>query len=215
MTQKNTRFSINHFTSVGLRALTEEKREHLKVSRTFDGLFTTELMCCSLERVSPDCGTTPPILEAESSSSDRSSDADSSSKVSSFDSHSESDVSDDSPQPAPRTVVRRPRLVNTGGDFPRRGRDDSRTPSPLPRHRRDSPRRRRDVSRSASPPRSCRDDDRRSDGRSGSGRNRRESPPPAGWAVSSAQRLGIEDATSFVFAFSATPRERTGPRPFS
>ena len=30
---KNTRFSINYFTSVGLGALTEEMREHLKVSR--------------------------------------------------------------------------------------------------------------------------------------------------------------------------------------
>ena len=34
-------------------------------------------------------------------------------------------------------------------------------------------------------------------------------------AVSSSQRLGFEEATSFAFAFSATPRERTGPGPFS
>ena len=29
---KNTRFSINYFTSIGLGALTEDMREHLKVS---------------------------------------------------------------------------------------------------------------------------------------------------------------------------------------
>jgi len=55
---KNTRFSINYFTSIGLGALTEEMREHLKVSRAFNGLFITELMCCSLECTPPDYGTT-------------------------------------------------------------------------------------------------------------------------------------------------------------
>ena len=55
---KKTRASINYFTSVGLGALAEEMREHLKVSRAFNGLFITELMCCSLERASPDYGTT-------------------------------------------------------------------------------------------------------------------------------------------------------------
>ena len=55
---KNTRFSIRYFTSVGLGALTEEMREHLKVSRAFNGLSLPELMCCSLERASPDYGTT-------------------------------------------------------------------------------------------------------------------------------------------------------------
>ena len=54
---KNARFSINHFTSVRLGALTEEMREHLKVSRAFNVLFITELMCCSPERAPPDYGT--------------------------------------------------------------------------------------------------------------------------------------------------------------
>jgi pre-mRNA-splicing factor CWC22 len=36
---KNTWFSINYFTSIGLGALTEEMREHLKVSRAFDNLI--------------------------------------------------------------------------------------------------------------------------------------------------------------------------------
>ena len=36
---KNTWFSINYFTSIGLGALTEDMREHLKVSRAFDSLF--------------------------------------------------------------------------------------------------------------------------------------------------------------------------------
>ena len=32
---KNTRFAINYFTSIGLGAVTEEMREHLKVSQLF------------------------------------------------------------------------------------------------------------------------------------------------------------------------------------
>ena len=35
---KNTRFSINYFTSIGLGAVTEEMREHLKVSRSLQRL---------------------------------------------------------------------------------------------------------------------------------------------------------------------------------
>lgn len=35
---KNTRFAINYFTSVGLGALTEEMREHLKVGPVFNVL---------------------------------------------------------------------------------------------------------------------------------------------------------------------------------
>jgi hypothetical protein len=38
-------------------------------------------------------------------------------------------------------------------------------------------------------------------------------PPPPGGIVG-AQRLVLEDATSFAFAFSATPGERTGPGAF-
>ncbi len=44
---KNTRFSINYFTSIGLGALTEEMREHLKVSRVFVGVLYPQLICCS------------------------------------------------------------------------------------------------------------------------------------------------------------------------
>ena len=36
---KNTRFSINYFTIIGLGALTEEMHEHMKVSRASNGLF--------------------------------------------------------------------------------------------------------------------------------------------------------------------------------
>ena len=36
---KNSRFSINYFTSIGLGALTEGMREHMKVSRAFSGMF--------------------------------------------------------------------------------------------------------------------------------------------------------------------------------
>lgn len=40
---KNTRFSINFFTSIGLGALTEDMREHLKVSRARDYNFIMRL----------------------------------------------------------------------------------------------------------------------------------------------------------------------------
>ena len=36
---KNTRFAINYFTSIGLGAVTEEMREHLKVSQMFSGVI--------------------------------------------------------------------------------------------------------------------------------------------------------------------------------
>ncbi|KAI0293382.1 armadillo-type protein [Russula brevipes] len=152
---KNSRFSINYFTSIGLGALTEEMREHLK---------NAPRLILEQRRA---------MLEAESSSSDSSSETDSSpSDGTSSDSDSESDDSHDhrsrrrSPSPPRRSRV----------DSPRRRRDDSRSPSPPPRPRRDSPRRRRDDSRTPSPPRSRRVDDRRDDDRRGYGRGRDESP---------------------------------------
>jgi pre-mRNA-splicing factor CWC22 len=54
---KNTRFAINYFTSVGLGALTEEMREHLKVSRV-QWCNLSELICCSQECTSPHYGAT-------------------------------------------------------------------------------------------------------------------------------------------------------------
>ena len=53
---KNTRFSMNYFTSIGLGALTEEMCEHLEHPTICS---MSELMCCSLERASPHSGTTP------------------------------------------------------------------------------------------------------------------------------------------------------------
>jgi pre-mRNA-splicing factor CWC22 len=41
---KNTRFSINFFTSIGLGALTEDMREHLKVSFVQSAIETSPLI---------------------------------------------------------------------------------------------------------------------------------------------------------------------------
>jgi pre-mRNA-splicing factor CWC22 len=151
---KNTRFAINYFTSVGLGALTEEMREHLK---------NAPRLIMEQRRA---------MLEAESSSSDSSSDTDSSSDITS--SGSDSDSTD-----GPRDRDRRRRSPSPPRrpqrDSPRRRRDDSRSPSPPPRPRRDESRRGRDDSRTPSPPPSRRNDDRRDDRRGGYGRDRRRS----------------------------------------
>jgi len=137
---KDTRFAINYFTSIGLGAVTEEMREHLK---------NAPRIIMEQRRA---------LLEAESSSSD-SSDSDSDPSDSSDDSSdsdssvsaSDSDASEDS-----RRSPRRRRSVTP----PRRDRDrsrDSRTP----------PRRERDKRRSPTPPPARyreRDEDRRRDG---------------------------------------------------
>ncbi|KAN0115923.1 hypothetical protein V8E52_006463 [Russula decolorans] len=158
---KNTRFAINYFTSIGLGALTEDMREHLK---------NAPRLIMEQRRA---------MLEAESSSSDSSSDTDSSSDITSSDSDNESDVSDHTRDRHSRRRSSTPPRYSRRDSPPRRGRDDSRSPSP-PRHpRRDSPpHRRRDDSRTPSPPpRSRRDSDRRDDERRGGyGRDRRESP---------------------------------------
>jgi pre-mRNA-splicing factor CWC22 len=175
---KNTRFSINYFTSVGLGALTEEMREHLKVSQMSSVLIYTWANILSLKNAPRlIMEQRRAMLEAQSSSSDDSSESDSSSDVTSSDSDSGSDASSEHSRDR-RSRRRSPSLPRDyRRDSPRRARDVSRTPSPPPRPRRDSPRRRRDDSRTPSPSRSRRDDDRRGDGRGGYGRDRRESPP--------------------------------------
>ncbi|KAH9999062.1 hypothetical protein BJV77DRAFT_978730 [Russula vinacea] len=131
---KNTRFAINYFTSIGLGAVTEEMREHLK---------NAPRLIMEQRRA---------MLEAESSSSDTSSDTDSSSDITSSDSDGESDASDGTrDRRSPRRSASPPRHFRRDSP-PRRGRDDSRSPSPPRRPRRDSPRRGRDDSRSPSPP---------------------------------------------------------------
>ena len=57
---KNTRFAINYFTSVGLGALTEEMREHLKVSSDHRTSYPTpKLTCATTECTSSYHGATP------------------------------------------------------------------------------------------------------------------------------------------------------------
>ncbi|KAJ8083115.1 pre-mRNA-splicing factor cwc22 [Marasmius tenuissimus] len=125
---KNTRFSINYFTSVGLGAVTEEMREYLK---------NAPRLMMEQRRA---------MLEAESSSSD--SDSDSSDSDTSSDSSSDSDSSDASDDsrrrtsrrkrtPSPPIRRRRPSSRDTADSTtpPNRGRSFSR--SPPPRRRRD------------------------------------------------------------------------------
>ncbi|KAH9174195.1 MIF4G-domain-containing protein [Lactarius sanguifluus] len=184
---KNTRFAINYFTSVGLGALTEEMREHLK---------NAPRLIMEQRRA---------MLEAESSSSDSSSDTDSSSDATSSDSDSDSDATD-----GPRDRDRRRRSPSPPRrpqqDSPRRRRDDSRSPSPPPRPRRDEPRRGRDDSRSPSPPRSRRNDDRRDDARGSYGRDRRESPARY-------RRRSVSDSGSPPRRRYDRSRERSPPPP--
>ena len=151
-------------------------REHLKVSRAFNGLFyaRADVLCprtpiASCERPSPRLPTihrtrTHPLTFLRPIPI-------------------ANPIRQMTLATAAPIIVRRPRAVNTGRIPPPggRGRGDSRAPSSPPRRRRDSPCRRRDDSRCASPP-SHRDDYRHDDNinRSGYGRNRRESPPPAG-----------------------------------
>ena len=55
---KHTRFSINYFTSIGMGAVTEEMREHLKVGPHWLLWFMSSLTFFVLERASFDHGTT-------------------------------------------------------------------------------------------------------------------------------------------------------------
>ncbi|KAA1477093.1 MIF4G-domain-containing protein [Dentipellis sp. KUC8613] len=152
---KNTRFAINYFTSIGLGAVTEEMREHLK---------NAPRLIMEQRRA---------MLEAESSSDSDSSDSDSDSDS---ESESDSDSSDDSDDSEDSRDRRRRRPSST----PPRRRADSRdrdagrrrvaSPSPPPRPRsryRDEPDDVDDKSR-------VRDKERESDRY---GRSRRDSPP--------------------------------------
>ncbi|KAF5352025.1 hypothetical protein D9758_009416 [Tetrapyrgos nigripes] len=164
---KNTRFSINYFTSIGLGVITEEMREYLK---------NAPRLIMEQRRA---------MLEAESSSSDSSSDTDTSSDSSSdSDSSSASDSSADNSRrgshrrpsrrsPPPRRSrtppIRRRRSVSRDSEASRgpsrRGRSLSRTP----------PRRRE---RDDTPPRSERNGDRRMKADYASRDRMPRSPPP-------------------------------------
>ncbi|KAG1748838.1 uncharacterized protein EDB91DRAFT_1111142 [Suillus paluster] len=157
---KNTRFSINYFTSIGLGALTEEMREYLK---------NAPRLIMEQRRA---------MLEQESNSS--SSDSDSS-EDSDSDSESDSD-SDTSPSDSESSVDSRRRRRTPPP--PRRGRDDSRSVPRRPSVRdgsRRSPARRdaRDDSRTPPPRRGARDDSRSSPPPPRRGaRDDSRSPPP-------------------------------------
>ncbi|KAF9260702.1 MIF4G-domain-containing protein [Marasmius fiardii PR-910] len=126
---KNTRFSINYFTSIGLGVITEEMREYLK---------NAPRLIMEQRRA---------MLEAESSSSDSDSDSDSSDSDSDSDSDSsdsEESESDDSPRrtsrrrrsPSP-THRRRPSSRDSADSATPSYRGRSISRSPPPRRRRD------------------------------------------------------------------------------
>ncbi|KAI0628724.1 hypothetical protein C8Q77DRAFT_1067519 [Trametes polyzona] len=151
---KDTRFSINYFTSIGLGVITEEMREHLK---------NAPRIIMEQRRA---------MLEAESSSSDTDSDDSDSDSDTDSDSDSDtesssgSDASDDSRRSRRRRRSPSPRRRRDRSDSrtpPRRDRRDS--PSPPPKYRERSRERERDrySSRKASPPPRRRDSPRRRD----------------------------------------------------
>ncbi|KXN91983.1 Pre-mRNA-splicing factor CWC22 [Leucoagaricus sp. SymC.cos] len=137
---KNTRFSINYFTSIGLGILTEEMREYLK---------NAPRLIMEQRRA---------MLENESSDSDSDSDSDTDSSDSDTDSDASSDVRSSGSGYSRRRHYssspprRRARSYSRSVTPPRRrgGRDGSRSLSPLPR--RGGPGRGRNGSRSPSPP---------------------------------------------------------------
>ncbi|KAF8515888.1 hypothetical protein JB92DRAFT_2912980 [Gautieria morchelliformis] len=166
---KNTRFAINYFTSVGLGAVTEKMREHLK---------NAPRIIMEQRRA---------LLAEESSSSDSDSDLTSSSDS---DSGSDSDSDSDSnsstassrssgPRRPPPRRRRQDRDDSRGSSRKRRG-SPSRSVSRSPPRYRDtrrsmSPRDNRRDARRDSPPPPSRREMPRSRGRYGS-----ESPPPRG-----------------------------------
>lgn len=170
---KDTRFAINYFTSIGLGAVTEDMREHLK---------NAPRLIMEQRRA---------MLEAESSS-DSDSDSDDSDDSDSDDSDSDSGSASDSSDDSRRSRRRSP---------PRngRGRDNSRTPpprssrrSPSLRRQDDRDRRRNDrdekdhrLRRDSPPHRRDYTPDRRNRDRS---RRRSPSPPPRSRHVRSPSR---------------------------
>ncbi|KAJ8591866.1 MIF4G-domain-containing protein [Rhizopogon salebrosus TDB-379] len=177
---KNTRFSINYFTSVGLGVLTEEMREYLKNAPR----LIMEQRRAMLEQESNSSSS-----DSDSSDSDSDSDSDSESGSDTSPSDSESSVGSRRRRRTP-TPPRRGRDISRSP--PRRGiQDDSRRPPPPRRGPRDDsltpppPARRgaRDDSRSPPPRRGGRQPPRRPSPsppprhRDGRGPARRDSPP--------------------------------------
>ncbi|KAK0530546.1 pre-mRNA-splicing factor cwc22 [Tilletia horrida] len=167
---KNTRFSVNFFTSIGLGALTDGMREHLKNAPKL-----------ILQQRQAAAAAARAARGSDSDSDDSSSDVSSSSVSSSSSSYvsSSSDDDDDSRREGRRhgrrysTESRSPSpgpSRSRGGGGGGRGRDDSRSPSPVRRRRSPS------YSRSPSPPPRRRQRSY-SDSRSPSPPPRRRSPP--------------------------------------
>ena len=176
---KNTRFAINYFTSIGLGAITEEMREHLKVCNS-------RLPRRMAEFANDHFGQNAPRLIMEQrralEAAEESSSSDSDSDDSSSDDSSESD-SDSSDHPRRKSR----RRSSTPPRSRRHQVDDSRTP-----RRRDGS---RDRSRDRRSPVGGKNNTRARDaerdyGRTGSGRRHRERTrsPPSSRSRSPARR---------------------------
>lgn len=150
---KNTRFAINYFTSIGLGAITEEMREHLKVRLcmpTWDWLL---LVTQNAPRLIME--QRKALMEEESSESDTDSDSSSSDESSSGDSYSSSGKS--------RSRGRDRSMSSSRSRSHRRKRTPPRrtyspSASPPPRSAEPSRDNRRDSRRSATPPPRYRDE---------------------------------------------------------
>ncbi|KAK0556306.1 pre-mRNA-splicing factor cwc22 [Tilletia horrida] len=197
---KNTRFSVNFFTSIGLGALTDDMREHLKNAPKI--ILAQRQAAAAAARAAR--GSDSDSDTSSSDVSDSSSDVSSSSYVSSS--------SDDSRSPPPRSK---------GGDYDRRRRySDSRSPSPGPlRSRAGAGRGRRSptYSRSPSPPPRTRRDRSYSHSRSPSPRrgesngrrrsySRSPSPPRNGRGKAVSRRYDASPSRS------PSPRRPSGGR---
>ncbi|KAI0956677.1 pre-mRNA-splicing factor cwc22 [Taiwanofungus camphoratus] len=186
---KDTRFAINYFTSIGLGAVTEEMREHLK---------NAPRIIMEQRRA---------MLEAESSSSDSSeSDDDDDSSESDSDPSSSSDTNDDTESNYSRRSGRRRRSPSPPRRDRGRGRDDSRAPPrrDYGRGRDDSrtPYRDKRVSPSPPPPSRYRNEGRDMD--RDRYRPRHDSPPH--------RRDYVPDGRNRVHARSPPPSPSPPPR---
>ncbi|PWN23762.1 MIF4G-domain-containing protein [Microstroma glucosiphilum] len=190
---KHTRFSVNFFTSIGLGALTEGMREHLK---------NVPLLLQQQRQAA---------LEA-AGGADSSSDSDSSSSLSDSDSSSVLSSSSGSYSSRSRSRSRSrspPRRARRDAFSPDRG--DSRSPPPRRRGRSPSytpSRSRSPISRSPSPPRRAGDGRSRYDDRRGGPPPRRFSRSPISRSPSPPRRSGNGRSPGYTRRDSRSPPRR-------
>ncbi|KAF8638877.1 hypothetical protein AX17_001932 [Amanita inopinata Kibby_2008] len=167
---KNTRFSINYFTSIGLGIITEDMREYLKNAPR----LIMEQRRAMLEAESSSSDSSSDSSDSDSSSSD----SDDNNSVGSSSDDAETDSSDTGSRERRRhqrsssrsRVRRRGMPPPRADDIRRNGRGRTESPSPSPRYAR------YDVARSRSRPRS-RSPSRKRGGKRHDSRSRSRTPP--------------------------------------